>query len=108
MSASAETDRRNLDDQHFGASGERELALALQEQLHRSGKAWVSVAPVEKEHVLRCSPTQILVVCSDMFGVTTETNLWRDRCVLANPELTLEHCEALLDSLDTSFSTLLA
>ena len=80
MSASAETDRRNLDGQHFGASGERELALALQEQLHRSGKAWVSVAPVEKEHVLRCSPTQILVVCSDMFGVTTETNGVTDVC----------------------------
>ena len=107
MSAS-ETDRRRFDYQHFGAAGERKLALALQEQLHRSGKAWVSVAPVGGEHVLRCSPTQVLVVCSHMFGVTTETNLWRDRCVLANPELTLEHCEALLDSLDTSFSTLLA
>lgn len=90
----------------FGAAGERELALALQEQLHRSGQAWVSVAPLGREHVLRCSPSQVVVVCPHAFGVTTETNLWCDRCVLANPELTLKHCEALLDSLDTSFSTL--
>ena len=65
MSAS-ETDRLT----GFGAAGERELALALQEQLHRSGLAWVSVAPLDREHVLRCSPSQVVVVCSDAFGVT--------------------------------------
>jgi glutamate/tyrosine decarboxylase-like PLP-dependent enzyme len=54
--------------------GEKDLALALQEKLHARGEAWVSVSPVGGEHVLRC--------------------------VLANPELTLGHCEALLDSLD--------
>ena len=31
------------------------MVLALQEKLHRRGEAWVSVAPVGGEHVLRCN-----------------------------------------------------
>ncbi len=37
-------------------TGEKEVALALQEKLHKRGQAWVSVAPVGDEHVLRCGP----------------------------------------------------
>lgn len=38
----------------FGVAGEKDLALALQEMLHERGQAWVSVAPVGDEFVLRC------------------------------------------------------
>jgi glutamate/tyrosine decarboxylase-like PLP-dependent enzyme len=53
--------------------GEKDLALRLQRKLMNRGEAWVSVAPVGNEYLMRC--------------------------VLANPELELSHCKAMLASL---------
>ena len=49
------------------------LALAVQRKLMERGEGWVSVSPVNGEHLLRC--------------------------VFANPELTLSHCTATLESI---------
>lgn len=60
------------------------MVLALQEKLHRRGEAWVSVAPVGGEHVLRCNRyVQLLFLlpfCSDNLKADMAVVLLTDAC----------------------------
>jgi truncated hemoglobin YjbI len=54
----------------------------VQEQLHSRGEGWLSVSVVDGEPLLRC--------------------------VLANPELTAEHCDELLAQLEAAAAKVVA